>query len=460
MKKTIGIILGLLIIIGIGYGAGIGYYADRFQANTKFGSVDISNLKLDQAQKKLEDELNKKTLSVKEQGQEIGKFSVGELKGKIETKGVLKEKYLSQDPRFWLLAYFKTTKYDQVLSQHVQFDGEALSKALTSIGLDNQKRHPAQDAKIDYADERGYFVTPEKAGNQVDLAKVQTMMIDGIQKGQNEIDIKEAYKTPKILSTDKKITQFMKQIDQASQVKLTLKIKDKKIPIAKTDVMKWMSFDANNQIVFDQGKIQEFVKGLNDQYATFNKTRTFNSTLSGQVQVQPGTLGWSIDSETEAAQIAQDLKAGKEVTREPAIVGTGYNNSGTDDIGNTYVEVDIAHQTMFIYIDGKKQLETPVVTGLKGVSETVPGAYAIWGKERNATLRGVNGLTGKKYASPVAYWMPFDQIGQGLHDAGWQPTFGGDFYLTNGSNGCVNISPAVMPQVFDLVQEGTPVIIF
>ena len=36
---------------------------------------------------------------------------------------------------------------------------------------------------------------------------------------------------------------------------------------------------------------------------------------------------------------------------------------GKDDIGTTYIEVDMTNQMMYYYVDGKLEIETPVVTG-------------------------------------------------------------------------------------------------
>ena len=143
---------------------------------------------------------------------------------------------------------------------------------------------------------------------------------------------------------------------------------------------------------------------------------------------------------------------------EPAIVGTGYNTGG-DDIGSSYVEVDMTNQTMFIYIDGQQALSTPIVTGAIG-SNTIPGAYSVWNKEENAILRGTRVQSGTDYEQPVSFWLPFDDTGQGIHDANWQSSFGGEAYLYSGSQGCINTPPDVMPRVFELVSLGMPVIVF
>lgn len=52
MKKLIISVVSALVIIIVAYSAGIGYYAEKFQANTTFGSVDISNLTLPEAEEK------------------------------------------------------------------------------------------------------------------------------------------------------------------------------------------------------------------------------------------------------------------------------------------------------------------------------------------------------------------------------------------------------------------------
>ena len=56
--------------------------------------------------------------------------------------------------------------------------------------------------------------------------------------------------------------------------------------------------------------------------------------------------------------------------------------------------------------------------------------------------------------------MPFDWSGQGIHDASWQSSFGGENYLNRGSLGCINIPPSTMPFLYDAINQGTPVIIF
>ena len=56
--------------------------------------------------------------------------------------------------------------------------------------------------------------------------------------------------------------------------------------------------------------------------------------------------------------------------------------------------------------------------------------------------------------------MPIDDTGVGIHDSPWQPRYGGDWYLTHGSHGCVNTPPDVVGKVYAAVPLHTAVVIY
>ena len=63
------------------------------------------------------------------------------------------------------------------------------------------------------------------------------------------------------------------------------------------------------------------------------------------------TYGWKINNSEEVAQILDDLKAGKKVEREPVYAQTA-NSHGENDYGNSYVEINLTAQHLFLYKDG------------------------------------------------------------------------------------------------------------
>ena len=141
------------------------------------------------------------------------------------------------------------------------------------------------------------------------------------------------------------------------------------------------------------------------------------------------------------------------LVHKPAYLQEGFCR-GLDDIGDTYIEVDMGQQRMYYYQNGECLVSVDVVTGnARRRWNTPEGINFVYAKQRNRILRGAD------YATPVKYWMPV--VGNvGIHDADWRRDFGGEIYLTNGSHGCINTPPDVMSELYELVEKGTPVVMF
>jgi lipoprotein-anchoring transpeptidase ErfK/SrfK len=147
------------------------------------------------------------------------------------------------------------------------------------------------------------------------------------------------------------------------------------------------------------------------------------------------------------------VKDGVQVNREPVYFQKA-QQYGDDDIGNTYVEVNLTAQHLFFYKDGKLVLESDYVSGnvSKGLGTPV-GTYPIQYKDLDATL------VGEDYETPVKYWMPFNK-NIGLHDASWRKKFGKDIYLKNGSHGCINMPPDMAKKMYQNIQKGVAVVVY
>ena len=123
----------------------------------------------------------------------------------------------------------------------------------------------------------------------------------------------------------------------------------------------------------------------------------------------------------------------------------------TDKFEHTYVEVKISTQKLVYYVKKKPVLATDVVTGQNGATKT--GNFKILRKTKDQWL------VTKTYRSKVKFWMAYDGISYGLHDAGWRKKFGGNIYKTNGSHGCVNLPTSVAEKLYSMIEVGTPVYI-
>ena len=138
------------------------------------------------------------------------------------------------------------------------------------------------------------------------------------------------------------------------------------------------------------------------------------------------------------------------------------NARGYNDIGDTYVEVDMGNQHMYYYQDGADIFESDFVSGdiTYGNRATPEGIYTLYFKQSPAVLRGGADANGNpEYETSVTYWMPFNG-GIGFHDAEWQPYFGGDRFMGGGSHGCINLPYDSAAALYSIIDYGVPIVCF
>lgn len=212
-------------------------------------------------------------------------------------------------------------------------------------------------------------------------------------------------------------------------------------------------FDNDGNLCTDNNKVYEFIDRLADEYDTVGGSRQFHATRGDIVTVEGGIYGNKIDREAEKAYLLPAFLEKRKEIHEPVYTQTALRQ-GKDDIGDTYIEVDMTNQMMYYYEAGELKIETPVVTGNTSLRRGTPsGTNYVYNKQRNRVLRG------EDYASPVKYWIPVKGA-IGIHDASWRSTYGGQIYIRNGSHGCINTPLEQVSQLYDMVEIGTPCVMF
>ena len=102
--------------------------------------------------------------------------------------------------------------------------------------------------------------------------------------------------------------------------------------------------------------------------------------------------------------------------------------------------------------DGRLVVNTNIVTGALNGHQTPTGLYEAHGKEHDVWLKGDD------YLVFVKYWVSVVGDLIGLHDASWRSNFGASFYVYGGSHGCGNTPEEAMAWIWNLIEDGTPVI--
>ena len=211
--------------------------------------------------------------------------------------------------------------------------------------------------------------------------------------------------------------------------------------------------DELGRVVLREEGIEEFIEKLASEYNTCDTELSFEATRGETVQVPYKNYGTELDTETEIEYLKTAFMQKIEEVHVPAYTQEAYVR-GKNDIGDTYIEIDMTSQKLYGYKEGELLIETDIVTGnMRRGWDTPVGVNHVYSKQKNRILRGAT------YASHVDYWMPVNG-NIGIHDADWRKKFGGEIYLKNGSHGCINIPPKVMPTIYEEYEVGTPVIMF
>jgi hypothetical protein len=276
-----------------------------------------------------------------------------------------------------------------------------------------------------------------------------------ISKGVRKLDLNEnlCYENPRYTLSSDKTIKTKNLLNEYVKAKITYKFGTEKEILDGNIISEWLSVDKNLETVISEIAVMRYVKGLSKKYDTVGIARNFKTSMGKIVEVSGGLYGWKINREAEKEALLENIKHGNVFEKEPIYTQKALDRV-ENEIGNTYVEVNITWQHLWFYKNGKLITQGSVVTGNpnRGHS-TVLGTYMLNYKQKGATL------TGPGYEAPVTYWMPF--FGNiGIHDASWRYSFGGEIYKRRGSHGCINAPIYLAKIIFDNIEEGTPIICY
>ena len=121
----------------------------------------------------------------------------------------------------------------------------------------------------------------------------------------------------------------------------------------------------------------------------------------------------------------------------------------------------MSRQHLWLYLDGKLTVESDIVSGKITKKRYTPaGILRMYYKQRDKVLRGEKKADGTyEYETPVEFWMPFNG-GIGMHDAEWNPYFGGTRYINSGSHGCINLPYRIAQQIYEIMNTDIPIICY
>lgn len=466
MRKFFQIVLlflltGLLLILG-GFLGLVLYYRNNFPVNTWINGVYCTGKTVEQVNKELARQTEVPMVTIVDQNGESWQFDMALADGRADYTAALKD-YLRKNATFYWVDHFQKSSREKLAADGYLWDSEKLKTSFEQLEVVSDVMKSPEGVRLEYTDQ-GYTLQDGNA-DRLNTEKAFEYLENCLSHGETYVDLRvgECYETMEDSAQDLKLREIWNRLEGFLDCRIVYDMGAESIPLTPQIISGFLATEGNGlpaldergEIMLDEESVRSWVEELAEKYNTSGTTLEFQSTRGDIVSVEYDAYGTELDVEAEVEYLLTALaESGNETDDHiPAYRQEGFVR-GLDDIGGTYIEVDMTEQHMYYYVDGELVLDTDVVTGHTGRRRGTPeGVEYVYSKQRNRVLRGAD------YATPVKYWMPV-KGNVGIHDADWRSKFGGEIYKTDGSHGCVNTPPKIMAQLYELVEIGTPVILF
>ena len=457
---TIGCIAGAA---AAGYFGTAVYFVSHFPYHAAVDGIDVSGMTLEEAGHALAGRTSDYTLTLTGRGGLTDTITAEDIDLSMDmAQGELETLLRGRSPLRWPEALLRPVSYTSTAA--AVCDEEKLTKKIDALTFfDPQHITAPKDAEVALSGNR-LAIVPEQEGTEPDREKVQEAIRIAVSYLTPSLNLDTAglYREPQRSADDAALTAQADAENRILDAFPALRFGDQEERPGAEELLSWIDYE-NGAADIQQDKIVSYVSDLAEKYDTVGKTRSFTDPGSHRtVTVEPGTFGWELDQEATAEELkAAIVKNGAGSASSAAAVPVldpvwkqEGKEPGDQDWGADYVAVDLDNQHVYVVQNDKVVLDSDCVSGKAVVGHSTPdGIFYIFAMAKDAVLKGDG------YASPVKNWMPFYR-GVGFHDATWRSRFGGKIYITSGSHGCVNLPLSFATKLYDLVEVGTPVLVY
>ena len=453
-KKLLKIFCIAVVVI---YVIGCVVFHNRFFVNTKINGMNVGFMTPAKVDKLAGDRVEGYKIIIDGRNNVKDELNGTDIDMKYISDGSINQIKKEQGFLGWPIALFE----DEVINGrlNVQFNGDKLKDKVKNFNVFKKENIKAPVSAYPKYDEKkkDFVVDKGSKGSTPIESKVLGFVNDSVKaEALNTKYPDSVYLEQKNKADDQRINRAIAEMKKYTGMKVVYDFGYEKYTLDGKEISKMFNVDSENdyKVTFSKENVRNFVRSLSRKYSTYGDSRVIPSaSTGGNLKVSGGIYGWLIDRDGETDALVKIIQARKDVKdRKPLYKQTAVSRD-KNDLGNEFIEIDLTKQHMWFVKDGKPIVDTPIVSGNPNRGDaTPPGIYPITYKTRNAVLRGPG------YASPVGYWMPFNG-NIGIHDASWQPVYGGSRYLYAGSHGCINTPYGKVAEIYKLSKEGMPVVV-
>lgn len=451
-KIIMGTMISLCALITIYFGMSA-YFKNHFYFGSEINCINVSGETVEKVTGQMKSDIKSYKLNLKERYGKNEQIKADDIKLMYNSGVEIKKLKDKQNTYKWISTLINTK--DTRMTVGVSYDSKLLKEKVDNLScFDSRNIIEPKNPGFKYSGNE-YVIMDEINGNKVNENILYENIVKAILKGETTIDLQSinCYVTPKYTIKSKETTENRDILNKYVSSKITYTVGNLKKTIDGSTINKWLTVNENYNVTFDEEKLNKFMSAFLHDYNTIGKIRSFATSSGKTINIGGGDYGWEINTAKEMQDLIESVKEGRTLVKEPAYIQTAASH-GNNDIGSTYVEIDMAKQHLWFYKNGSLIVQGDVVTGnVSSKNSTPEGIYRLKYKQRNAILKG------EGYSCPVDFWMPFNG-GIGIHDASWRNEFGGNIYRTDGSHGCINSPYYLASTIFNNIDKGTPVVCY
>lgn len=461
--KHLAIILCIILVSLMGTYIGLAiYYHNAFAYGTWINNVYCTGRSIQEVNDDLVQNFTYDGVTIYDKDGNSYLISAEEIDYQFDFLKALEIYQKRQNSWMWIESLYHGNSIE--LTPVVSYDRQMLEESLGRIPFLSVKATQSDDMrKVSIVKTRQGYVLLNERTDVLQIDEAKSMIVNAIEESKVEVSLADenCYHDLPLTAQMQETLRIWEKVDQFQQCGIVYRMGNEQIKIDASVVCDWIEVAEDGSFVMDddgelkvrENAIEEFIDELADEYDSVGGTRQFRATRGVIVTVEGGIYGNKIDRDAEVEYLTEAFADKRHEVHEPVYSQKAWAQ-GKNDIGNTYIEVDMGEQMMYYYVDGVQKIATPVVTGNTSRKMGTPsGVNYVYLKQTNRILRG------EGYASHVDFWMPV-KGNIGIHDAAWRSKFGGTIYQTNGSHGCINTPRDVMVQLYESVEIGTPVVMF
>ena len=427
---------------------------EPFNFEQAFSNINVKSMIVNELDKQLSSKLDDYKLTLEEKEGKTEELAGESFALKYYLSDETKNLDNIDDPNLWIFSILNPKESEE--GAGISFNEDLLRNNINNLSCFQNVIEP-KNPSIEYKD-GSYVLIDGVIGNKVDSNLLYDSIVNAFTQGETKINLESlgCYIVPKYTSDSQEVINALNELNTYSKRSVTYTIGSNQEYLDSATINSWLGVDENFNVTFNYDNVYGFVNSLASKYNTVGKTRNFPSSSGGTVQVSGGVYGWRVDTSGEVESLISAIRNGVS-SKELTFSQKGVAFLGDNDIGNSYVEIDLGRQHLWLYIDGTLIMDTNVISGNVSKNYTTPaGVYSLYYKQRDQILRGAD------YATPVSFWMPFNG-GIGLHDASWRTAeelANPKTYLTEGSHGCVNMTYDAAKKIYDNVWAGIPIVCY